>query len=590
MTPEQAVKTLQDALLSHQQGDLSKAETMYDEVLQHQPSMPDAWHMKAQIELGRGAYDKAEKFTKKALELHSATPVYWTTLGNVYLQALNYAEAEKAFQDALGHDAGHVHALQGLGVCAQEQHKDDEALHHLNMALTLDENLPISLVHRAVVRLRHRQYQLAEMDLKKALSIVPEFLMAKLYMGLLLNSQSKGEEALRYFADLYNAGYRVAPLYNAYASVQLQLGHKQQASMIIEEGVKAFPDDMGLQYQRIRIKKVESDDENVVHIRQALETLPDTNPDKYKAAYTLAAIYENSNMYEESLELLKTAGRLKRPFLSYEESNTRAHISAMKTFFTKEKVVELSGSGLSTEKPVFILGMPRSGTTLVEQILSTSTDVYGAGELNHLQQVLGLKKTNNLFKDFSDWAEPVTADKLKTWAQEYLALASAEDPQSGAKFVSDKMPSNALLVGFIKLMFPHAKIIHCERSGMDTCLSCFQKNFTHGQGFSYDLDELGRYYMMHEELMAYWHELFDDIYTVKYEDMVADQEAESKKLFAYVGLEWVEEALEFHKSTRSVHTASLSQVRQPIYTGSVDKWRRYGSGLKPLADILGESL
>jgi tetratricopeptide (TPR) repeat protein len=590
MTPEQAVKTLQDAIVSHQKGDIEAAESLYDRVIENQPRLPDAWHMKAQIELGREHYKEAVSLIEKALELHSETPVYWTTLGNAHLQNQNYPEADKAFSTALEKDGSYVQAVQGLGISAQEQVKDTEAIDYLSKALTLDENLPFALTHRAIVRLRRGQDATAELDLQKALSIFPGFMMARLYMGLVLNNKRQASEALRYFTDLYNEGYRVPHLYNAYSSVQLQLGHNKQAAALVEEGVRAFPNDMGLHYQRSRIKKVMEDDMYFPNVQEAFQSLLESNPNKYKAGYVLTAVYENSKNYEKSLDVLIQTNALKREFLHYNEKTIQAHVEAMKSFFTQENIQMLKGAGLSTEKPVFILGMPRSGTTLVEQILSTGEYIFGAGELNHLQNTLGIKNERNIYRNFHEWAEPVTAPKIKIWAQEYLSLMSAEDASGEARFISDKMPSNALFVGFIRLMFPKAKIIHCVRNGMDTCLSCFQKNFTHDQGFSYNLGELGRYYNMHEELMAFWHETFDDIHTVKYEDMVADQEATSKSLFAYVGLTWTQEALEFHKSTRSIHTASTNQVRQPIYTGSVDKWRRYGDELKPLAGILGEKL
>lgn len=587
VTPEQATQTLQTAILSHQQGDLVTAESLYDEVIAGQPSLPDAWHMKAQILLGKGLLDEAIVCAKKAVELYEATPIYWTTLANIYLQKQDYTQADDAFKKAIEHDETHAHAWQGLGVSAQEQMKDEAALEALNRALTLDKNLPIAATHRAVIRIRQRKYALAEGDLKHAMALAPQLMLARLYMGIYLNVTGKAHEALRYLTELYNGAYRVPQLYNTYASVQLQLGHLKQAAMLIEEGVRTYPDDMGLHYQRTRMKKIKDDDAYVSNIQNALQTEGGSLTNKYRAAYALASIYENSGRYEESFDVLVRAGSFKRKLIDYDADNIRQYIDDVKAFFSKSVMNTFSRAGLRTKQPIFIVGMPRSGTTLVEQMIATSKEVYGAGELNHLQHVLGAKKTSNQYHNFSQWAGDISPQKITAWAQDYMSLLQAEAGNKNIRFITDKMPSNAMLMGFIRLMFPQAKIVHCVRNGMDTCVSCFQKNFTHGQGFSYALKELGAYYMMHEELMAYWHDVVDSIHTCRYEDLIASPAEESQKLFGYIGLAWDEGVLNFHQSERSVHTASLTQVRQPIYTGSVGKWRRYGEGVRPLADALG---
>ena len=180
------------------------------------------------------------------------------------------------------------------------------------------------------------------------------------------------------------------------------------------------------------------------HLKKGLQREDASVADKYRAAYALASIYENSGRYEEGLSLLKQAGSFKRISVNYESANMRTFVDAVKAFFTQEKIQSLQGAGLRTQQPVFIVGMPRSGTTLVEQMLTMSPDVYGAGELNHLQRVLGAQKSDSQFKEFSAWGQAVSAEKLTSWAQEYLSLLQAENNHEQVRFISDKMPSNAL--------------------------------------------------------------------------------------------------------------------------------------------------
>ncbi len=253
-------------------------------------------------------------------------------------------------------------------------------------------------------------------------------------------------------------------------------------------------------------------------------------------------------------------------------------------------------SGRSGERPggalpVFIVGMPRSGTSLVEQVLASHPAVFGAGELPYIARIaeaLGAGGARTTSGDavypecLPDLPEPVLAGFAASYRKESQALAA------GAAVVTDKAPLNFRHLGLIALLFPEARIVHCRRDPLDTCLSCFFQNFARGQAYSFDLAELGRFYQDYRKMMAAWAEVLPiEILDLDYEDLVADLEGVGRRLLAFCGLDWHPDCGRFFETRRPVLTASRVQVRRPLYSSSIGKWRRYERHLDPLIEALG---
>jgi hypothetical protein len=230
--------------------------------------------------------------------------------------------------------------------------------------------------------------------------------------------------------------------------------------------------------------------------------------------------------------------------------------------------------------PIFVLGMPRSGTTLVEQILASHPQIHGGGELPVLRQVA------DGAGHYPESVPGLTGDAITAMGRQYLARIA---PLSGRPRLVDKMPANFLYVGLIRLILPNARIIHCRRHAADTCLSNYTKLFASEQLFSYDLGELGSFYRAYDELMAHWRATLPAarLIEVSYEDVVDDLAGQARRLVEWLDLPWDDACLRFHETQRVIRTASLSQVRQPIYTGSKGRWRRYSAYLAPLLTELG---
>jgi Sulfotransferase family len=249
---------------------------------------------------------------------------------------------------------------------------------------------------------------------------------------------------------------------------------------------------------------------------------------------------------------------------------------------------EFQAAGTADVMPIFILGMLRSGTTLVEQILASHSKVHGAGELRFLNRIVTSRFRGLDEPRFTESIQQANIDDFTNAGDEYIGTIRKN--ADSVAFITDKMPYNFRLIGMIKLMMSNAKIIHCCRAARDTFLSIFKNEFADdGNYYANDLGELGRYHNLYRDLMTHWHSVLPDfIYDIQYEDMVADQEAQSKALLAFCGLEWDDACLAFHRTNRPVQTASAAQVRRPIFKDSVRAWMHYENQLVPLLEILAE--
>jgi len=310
-----------------------------------------------------------------------------------------------------------------------------------------------------------------------------------------------------------------------------------------------------------------------------MESLPEE--DQIYLHFALGKVYADLGQHERSFSHLIEGNALKRKQIVYDEAAALAQLTRIRQLFTAEAMRKARGFGDPSTVPVFIIGMPRSGTTLVEQILASHPKIYGAGELSDFRAALASLRG-------SDGSRPgLRAEELRQIGARYLERVRATAP--AAERITDKMPANFRYAGLIHLAFPNARIIHTRRDPLDTCLSCFSILFAHNlQPFTYDLTEFGRYYRAYATLMEHWREVLplEQMLEVQYEELVANFEPLARRIVAYCGLEWDDACLEFYKTQRPVSTASAVQVREPIYRSSIGRWRPYEGMLRPLIKAL----
>ena len=265
------------------------------------------------------------------------------------------------------------------------------------------------------------------------------------------------------------------------------------------------------------------------------------------------------------------------------------YFMAIPRCYTRDVIDALKRKTMDSQRLVFIVGMPRSGTSLVEQILASHPDVYGGGELNTLGDIIKqLPDKNNLTSGYPGFVSELTASIVEDAAHQYINYIESIDKKS--QLVTDKMPDNFLYLGLINILFPQAKIIHCTRNPYDTCLSCYFQQFSGHYPYAYQLDNLAHYYKAYQKLMSYWHDnLTTPIFELNYETLIEDKENVIRKLLEHCQLDWHEDCLEFNKSSRAVTTASTQQVGKALYKTSVDRWRNYESFLDPLISGLSNN-
>lgn len=303
-------------------------------------------------------------------------------------------------------------------------------------------------------------------------------------------------------------------------------------------------------------------------------------------AFALAKAFEDAGDHAGAFGYLEEGNRLRNDSFQYDISSDRELFDNIVETFSAEAVAAVQANATGSSRPVFIVGMPRSGTSLLEKILATHTSVYGAGEIDDFYSLAA-----GLFLDPEDHYQyrPLGRCPARTFEQlgsAYLERLEARD--SSANRVTDKLPFNLLMIGLIKLSLPNATIIHCCRDARDTCLSIYKQNFTTANyRFAYDLRTIGQFYCQYERLMRHWQEVFPGgIHDISYEDLTRNPETEIRKLLNVCDLEWQEDCLAFDKSPGVVTTASAAQVRRPVYRSSVGLWKKYREHLAPLLEEL----
>jgi tetratricopeptide (TPR) repeat protein len=297
--------------------------------------------------------------------------------------------------------------------------------------------------------------------------------------------------------------------------------------------------------------------------------------------FGLGKACEDIKEYGKAFGYLMQGNRLKRATVEYTTSDTREFFEKIKNVFSRDFISHHEGVGFRDDTPIFIVGMPRSGTSLAEQILASHPQVFGAGELRVLSSLTTKRCGNESGSTFPECIPDLDFKAFEALGSDYVK-AIREYAQT-SRHITDKMPHNFIYVGLIKLILPNAKVIHCTRDPMDNCLSIFKNYFGGPHPYAYDMGELGDYYRLYQDLMEHMRQMLPDyMYELRYEELVSDQEKHTRQLLDYCELPWDESCLSFHNTKRTVRTLSATQVRRPMYKDSVQLWRRYETQLEPL--------
>jgi tetratricopeptide (TPR) repeat protein len=409
------------------------------------------------------------------------------------------------------------------------------------------------------------RYGVAAERFSGVLSEDPAYGPALLGLGDALAVLGRTDEAHDAFARLLLADPKSAAGYFGLGGVLAQLGKFDAARAAYETAIALAPKNARYHRALAEIARFSDGDPRLVALESlAREALPDDQ--QVELHFALGKAYDDLQHDEAAFGHWRRGNTLKRRLVPYDEAAVANFFKSMRETFTPE--VLRAAKGDPSALPVFVVGMPRSGTSLVEQILASHPDIHGAGEMLTLPEVI----------------DGASLDDAAEIGARYVEAIAKLAP--GAKRIADKLPANFRLIGWIKLTLPNARIIHVRRDPRDTCFSCYSKLFLNGLNYTYDLGELGRYHKLHDALMMHWRAVVPDMLEVQYETLVGDFEAQARRIVAYCGVGWDARCLNFHETERAVRTLSQHQVRAPLFASGIGRWKRYEPWLGPLLEAL----
>ncbi|WP_422926385.1 tetratricopeptide repeat-containing sulfotransferase family protein [Singulisphaera sp. PoT] len=615
---------LREALEFHRRGDLPQAARLYEQAIAENPQRHEALHLLGLValqsrQLGKamellsraaslapseasyhaslaeahwnlGGLDKATECYQTALRLRPNDPELLCNYGATLVDRGELDAAIGCFQRALDSRPNFVVAHNNLGNALQIKGDQERAVAHFRQALEIDPSM--AGVHSNLGRLLLERGAGDEAlpHLFEAIRLLPEVAEFRINLGNALAFLDRTEEAASQMRTAVQLRPNMASAHAALGGIQEQLGDVELAIGSYGSAVRFDPRHTGALARLMSLSKDTFSERDVTHVESLLvdRSLP---PDRrLTLEFAWAQWLEGEGDYERAADLATRANRLQSQLFqrrgkSYDGASYGRFVGQVLDGFSPEFFQRVRGFGLDTERPVFVVGLPRSGTSLIEQILASHPQIYGAGELRMAQESFeSLPRFVGVTSTLRESLDRLDEDGIHGLALNHLA--KLDTLGKGAERVVDKMPENALYLGFIATLFPRAKIIHCRRDLRDVALSCWMTNFSQVRWAS-DIEHIVSRFQEYRRLMDHWREVLPvPIIDLDYEALVEDLEGHSRKLVEWCGLDWDEACLNYHQTRRSVKTASAAQVRRPIYKSSVGRWKPFESLLSPLFDRL----
>ena len=527
----------------------------YQQALARQPDLIAAHARLGHALIAAGRPDEAEPHLQRILRAHPHDAQAHNSLGMLYRSRGSMTDAATCYRRALAIAPEFAEAHNNLGNALRELGHNDEAEQNYRQALAINDHLAEPHFNLGNSLRKRDQLAEAEQSYRRALAIKPHYLMALNNLGLCLKKQGRLEEA----AACFETAIAIRPDFiQAYCNLApLKTYHAGDAEL----------------------RELEAQ-------QHQLPALPAAGRISYW--FALGKMREDVERYDDAFAAYAEGNRLQHARFPPDEAREVALLQRLQSVFNARFFADRAELVGADRSPIFIVGMPRSGTSLIEQILSTHPGIHGAGELTELDDVVhSTVAADGDATAYPEAAAQLSMDDFRRLGETYIQRVWRRAPQ--AQRITDKMPANFWHIGMIHLMLPQAKIIHAMRDPMDTCFSCYARLFEGNHlDFAYDLGSIGRYYVRYIELMRHWQRVLPhgSVLDLRYEDMVTDTEGQARRLLDYLGLPWDARCLDFHQNRRIVRTASIAQVRKPIYHSSVARWKHFEAQLGPLWEIV----
>jgi tetratricopeptide (TPR) repeat protein len=550
------------------------------------PAYPDAFANLARGLRLLGEDEKAAAAARHATDLDPSLGEAWLQLGFALVTLEQYQDALHALREAAGHfpDSAEIHSA--IGFCAQTLKDYDTTIDAWSIVLETQPDRVDALTNLGAALTEMERYDEALAVQRRALELAPGELKVMGALAVTLYRRMDAEELISVCRAFLELSPDNVDILTMLAGGLTWLGRLDEAREVCEAGLAVQPDSLWFKHQLNEMNLDGADRDAVAQFRTDMDNTSLPMIERLVAGFSLGTALERLADYDGAFAAFAAANALVQT--ANDEADTGFDMALAKDavddicgFYTATLFERARGWGNDSELPVFIVGLPRSGTTLVEQIAASHPRVRGLGERKDMWELLKLANLKAATRSLGDW----DAERFRRETERHIAHLRAL--AGDADRAIDKLPDNIQLLGQIRVLFPNARIIICRRDLRDVCLSCFTTHFKEDIKWTHDLKTCAGRAVEIDRLADHWREVLPGpVLEVNYETLVANLEAESRRLIAFLGLEWDPACLEFHKTERNVTTASLFQVRRPIYNSSIGRWRRYEAHLGPMLKIL----
>jgi tetratricopeptide (TPR) repeat protein len=615
-------QTFQIASGLHSDGKLCEADRLYQFILAERPTHYGSLFRLGLLRARANQMDDAVHLFSRAVAAkpNSADALGWLGIALAALDRRD--EALAYYQKALSINPEHAVVHNALGIALRKCGRIEQAIIHFERAVAIKPDFAYAQFTLASILEDLGRLSEAMMHYEKVLAVQPRNYAAQNNLANVLQKLGRFDEAIILYkralainpelADAYcNLGNaflavdriedsivqsgtalrldpsKVAAHNNLGAAFQF-LGRIEDAGRAYEKALHFAPREAAIHLNLAYLRRFTADDRRLAALEKLAEDIAALDAkNQISLHFALGKAFNDLGQHERSFRHLREGNALKRAQLTYDEREMLMLFERIQTTLTPELMLEKSGGGHHSNLPVFVVGMPRSGTTLVEQILASHSKVYGAGEIETLYHaIMKFRSRNDIAAEFPDMVPALSPEALRDIGSDYIASTKSAAPN--VERIVNKLPLNFKYIGFIHLALPNARIFHVCRDPLDTCFSCFSLLFTGDQPFTYELGELGRYYRGYATLMEHWRSVLPPgvMTDIRYEDLIADLEGQARAIVDHCGLEWEDACLAFYKTQRQVKTSSSVQVREPVYRTSVGRGRHYENFLQPLIEAL----
>ena len=488
--------------------------------------------------------------------------------------------AEESYKNVLSKDNKNVDALRLLGLLAFKNNNHDIAEKLLIRAIQLDPYFHLLWDNLAKVFRVQNKLEESKKAFENLIKLDPKNNEAFVALGTIYNKLAQYKHGINSYKKALKLNDNNARVYLSMGHALKTLGNRKECEDSYLKAIKLFPLSGEGYWSLANLKTYTFNESQIQAMKSAIKE-DMHEQEKIQMMFALGKAYESKKDFKESFKFYNDGNWMQRKTVEYNAEENSKSIDLTIDFFKKNKEQLNFDSGISSKDPIFILGLPRAGSTLLEQILSSHSMIEGTEELHNIMTIGRRIRTTNDSKNYLNNLLDLNKENISSYGNMYID--ETRWARKDNNFFIDKMPNNFPHIGLIKMILPNAKIIDARRNPLDGCFSCFKQYFAKGQHFTYDLDDVARYYKDYLKIMKFWNNYFpDEIHTVCYENVINNPEQEVRLMLKYLGLDFEKSCMDFHKSSRPVKTASSEQVRQPIYKSGMNYWKNYEDDLSTL--------